>query len=49
MAGIGGMLTLRYLLGADDRATDALFGLLIFGAFASSIGVQFLVRARPTR
>ena len=49
MAGIGGTLTLRHLLGADDRATDALFGLLVFGAFASSIGVQFLVRARPTR
>ena len=27
----------------------SLFGLLVFGALATSIGVQFLVRARPTR
>jgi tetratricopeptide (TPR) repeat protein len=49
MATIGVTLTLLSWAGAPEQATEQLTSLLIVGAFLSSIGVQFLVRARPTR
>jgi tetratricopeptide (TPR) repeat protein len=49
MGTVGATLTLLTWSGASDAATSALFTLLVAGAFLTSIGVQFLMRARPTR
>ena len=49
MACVGMTLTLLQLAGGRSPTTAALFGLLVLSAFASSIAVQFLVRASPSR
>jgi hypothetical protein len=49
LAGVGITLTLLQFTGAAPETTLTLFGLLVFSAFGSSIAVQFLVRATPTR
>jgi tetratricopeptide (TPR) repeat protein len=49
MAAIGIALTSLDLQRPQSRLIPALFILLVLSAFGSSIGVQFLVRARPTR
>ena len=49
MACVGIALTALEFTGASSRATGPLLTLLVFSAFASSIAVQFLVRASPRR
>ncbi|HEV2295278.1 MAG TPA: tetratricopeptide repeat protein [Tepidisphaeraceae bacterium] len=49
MAGVGVLLTLLQFTGAGREASEGLFALLLVSAFGSSIAVQFLVRASPTR